>query len=333
MSSPPHVVVVGASGALGEQVLAALHGGALAGGGLRLFGSSRRSSRVDAVPFGPDSLPVEPVGQLGEAEADLAFVCAPPEVAARVAAGLVARGAFVVVPGGGEGTGLPLVQPGELEGSLGDVRIARGLRTPSAAGQLVAALAGPLRAAGLDAVRGTVLWSASHHGRAAVEELGQQVVASLTNQDPQRRVFPQGLAFDVLPEDAPDDWSAAERRLAADVSALTGLGEAAVALSAGTIPAFAGLVASLQLGGVGVDAALAAWRDQPLLREISQVERLRPRVLTGKAVAGWGRLRADPAGDAVHVWACADNLSFSAWGAVRLAEAAWGHGLVGGRAG
>lgn len=331
MSPPPNLVVVGASGALGEQVLAALHGGALAGGGLRLFGSSRRSARVDTVPFGPDSLPVEPIGQLPEAEADLAFVCAPPEVAGRIAAGLVARGAFVVVPGGGEGTNLPLVQPGELDVALGDVRVARGLRTPTAAGQLVAALAAPLRPAGLESVRGTVLWSASHHGRAAVEELGQQVVASLTNQDPQRRVFPQGLAFDLLPEDAPDDWSAAERRLASDVAALSGLGEAAVALSAGTMPAFAGLVASLQLGGVDVDAALAAWRERPLLRELAQVERLRPRVLTGKAVAGWGRLRPDPAGDGVHVWACADNLAFAAWGAVRLAEAAWAHGLVGAR--
>lgn len=327
------LAVLGATGAAGEQFLAALGESDLAVGTLRLFGSAARSPAVDTVEFRGKSQGVDPIGRLAGVKPDVAVLCVPPAVAGRIAPDLVARG-VVVVDAGDATAGVldaPLALPGVQEALPDGVAEKGAVRCPSAPGWLLARVLAPLVPRGLVACSGVLNVSACSRGRAGMEELSGQVVATLNQQDPPRRVFPDGLAFDTIPEDVPEDeWSSAERVAAEEAGVLAGLDPTRVAVQIATQPLFSGLSAGLHLRGVDVRAAEEAFAAVPELHAVSSTGRLRPRAVTGKAGVWWGRLRADPAGDGVHLWVVADNLGGPA-GQVPLRVLRWLHaaGLLG----
>ncbi|MEN9786676.1 MAG: hypothetical protein RLZZ299_1940 [Pseudomonadota bacterium] len=326
---PLHVAVFGATGLAGTQVLSALAESTLPLGRVHAYGSARRAPTVDSVAFGAKSLPVHPVARhVGEAF-DVAILCVPPKVAAVLGPSLVQRGVFVVDVGGASGIDAPMW----IGGALPEAALRAGaVRTPSPAGWLLARVLGPL--AGVHGVRGTVSLPASAHGRAAMEELGAQVMATFNQADPPRVEFPEGLAFDTLPADADEDsWGAAEQHLAEEIAALTGLPETRTALTLATQPLFSGMSASVHLRGVNLEAVHVAWSDAEGLRAVRTSARLRPRAWNERADIGWGRLREDPEGDGVHAWLVADNLAGAA-GSVAVAAlgAARAAGALGRRA-
>lgn len=328
MSRKLEVAVFGATGAVGEQLLTALADSKLPIGTLHVYGGPARSSRVDTVSFAAESLGVEPITRLAEGRPNLAFLAVPAAVSARLAPGLADRGCFVIDIGNVSGLDAPLALP-PTHGSLPDGAIS-ALRCPSAAGWMLASLLAPLADAGVTSVTGVVTLSAASRGRGAMDELAQQVVANFTQQDPPRRIFPDGLAFDVLPEDGPqDEWSGAERQAAEEVEVLAGIPASRVGIQLATLPLFSGSTCGLHLRGISVEAAMDAWRDAPALREVSRTEKLRPRAWLGRADIGWGRLRADPGGDGVHVWLVADPLvGAGAATPVRAAGLAYAAGLL-----
>lgn len=331
-STTLNVAVVGATGATGEQVLAALDASDVVVGTLKAYGSAARSPRVDTVSFRGETVGVEPIGALSNARPDLAVLCVPPAAAAKLAPGLIARG--VVVLDLGNATAGVLELPLALLGAVPpaeEAAKAGGVRTPSSAGALLAAVAAPLREKGLTGVSAVVSLAASARGRAGMEELGQQVVATLNNQDPQRRLFVDGLAFDTLPEDvATDEWSGAEQLASAEVAALTGLPEDAIVVQVATQPLFGGVSAGVHLRGVRLEDVEEALRGAPGLVAVSRTARLRPRAFLGKPGVAWGRLRADPAGDGVHLWIVSDDLATAGTAAARTASWLLGAGLLGG---
>ncbi len=331
-SSALEVAVVGATGSAGAQVLAALDASDVVIASLRAYGSAARSPRVDTVTFRGESVGVEPLSALTGVKPDLAILCLPPAIAGKLAPTLVARG-IVVVDVGNATVGVldaPLVLPGVTPALPEEVARAGAVRLPSSVGTLLAALLAPLMSVGLTGCTGVVSLAASARGRAGVQELAQQVVAALNNQDPARRVFVDGLAFDTLPEDtAMDEWSGAELLAAAEVQALTGLPATAVGVQVATQPLFAGVSAGLHLRGVTLDAAEEALRGASGLVAVSRTARLRPRAAIGKAGVWWGRLRADPGGDGVFVWAVTDDLHGAGLAAARAASWLATAGLLG----
>ncbi len=323
------LALVGATGVTGEQVLAALDASDVVLGALRAYGSAARSPRVDTVPFRGESVGVEPATALAAAKPDLAVLCVPPAIAAKLAPGLVSRGVVVIDVGNATAGVLaaPLALPG-IEPSRDEVARAGAVRTPSSVGALLAAVCAPLKAVGLTGCSAVVNVAASARGRAGIEELGQQVVATLNNQDPQRRVFVDGLAFDTLPEDVPtDEWSSAEQLAADEVTTLCGLPEVVVQVA--TQPLFAGVSAGLHLRGVTVEDAEDALRGAPGLVAVSRTARLRPRAFLGKPGVAWGRLRADPRGDGVHLWVVSDDLASAGANVVQTTSWLLTAGLLG----
>lgn len=303
------IAVFGATGLAGSQALASLGESNLRLGNVRAFGGARRAPSVDSAEFGSRSIPVEPVARHADLAAHVAVLCVPQKVAALLAPALQKRGVFVVDVGGRAGLDAPLWIPGqELPAAA---LAAKALRTPSPAGWLVATTVNALD--GCTGVRGTVNLPAGALGRAAMDELGQQVLTTYTHADPPRVEFPEGLAFDTLPQDAEEEeWSDAELRLADEVSALTGLAADAVNVTLCTQPLFSGMTAALQFEGVDLDAARSAFEVAPGLTTVTRRERLRPRAFATKTGVGWGRLRADRAGAGVHGWFVGDNLSGAA---------------------
>lgn len=324
------LALVGVTGVTGEQVLAALASSDLVIGTLRAYASASRSPRVDTVNFRGQSVGVEPASALANVRPDLAILCVPSAAAAKLAASLVARGVVVIDVGNATAGVLeaPVALPGVAELTAEAVAKAGALRTPSSVGALLAPVCAALRPVGLTGVSAVVSVAASARGRAGMEELGQQVVATLNNQDPQRRIFVDGLAFDTLPEDVPtDEWSTVEQVAMSELTALTGLDRVVVQVA--TQPLFAGMSAGLHLRGVTVEATEEALRGAPGLVAVARTARLRPRTFLGKPGVVWGRLRADPSGDGVHLWVVSDDLASAGSNVVRAVTWLSGAGLLG----
>ncbi len=332
MPTPLTLAVLGATGAAGDQLLASLHGSPLVTGSVLAFGGPRRSPRADSVSWGPDSLPVHPIQALLSdgplAKPDLVFSCLPAEIAVKLLPGLVARG-MVVIDVGDAAAGtlaVPLVHPGTMK-ALPDAALAgRAVRTPSALGWVLSAVLAPLVGVGATSVSASAVEGATRSGKAAAEELGQQLLANFSGNEPPRRFFPDGLAFDVLAEDVPgDEWSGGERLAAEEAAELTGLAADWIAVTTCTAAMFQGVVVHAHVRGVTLDAAedaLAQASRGPALRAALKSARLHPRAVSGKPGVTWGRLRADPGGDGVHLVAVGDNLAGAA-GAVPLLVADW----------
>ena len=178
----------------------------------------------------------------------------------------------------------------------------------------------------------------------AIEELSRQVVALFNHKEPPRRVFPRGLAFDLLPqvgevEGAADradpqqgaqGWTPAERRLASEIAILSEIPESRVALALAVAPLFSGIAANLHVE-LEAEAPLAEIRARlEGGRGVRWSDPLPgPRRLVGRAGLYLGGLRADPGGAGVHLWAIADNLRFAATGnAIAVATTLWRDGYL-----
>jgi aspartate-semialdehyde dehydrogenase len=242
------ILVAGATGLLGEELLAVL--------------SERNFPVGELLPLGGDRTAGEEIEFRGESWSvlaapeswsgvDLAFLCAPPAISLELS-----RQALRAA--------VPCIDcSGALAGRDEVPLLAAALDPPDAAlrSPLVAAAAGPAlapalvlgalgRAAGLRRIGATLLLSVAAGGRAGVESLSAESVA-LFNQDelPDPTVFPASVAFDCqLRVGRPGDDGATEvehaiaaawRRLVAP--------EAGIAVQAVRAPVFCGDAALLSV--------------------------------------------------------------------------------------
>ncbi len=327
----PALAILGATGAVGEALLARLPESALAHAELSVYAS--RATRREVVEYRGRSLTVRPVAEAADSGAQMVLSALPPAVAQKLVPSFAARGA-ITIDIGNNTAGIfagPLVLPGVR--TLPEVEIARagGARTPSAPGWLVTTLLAPLLPLGVHTVTGLINLPANAYGRDATEELSEQVVASFNLKDPPRRRFPEGLAFDTLPEDAdPGEWSTRELALSSEVSELLGVNPKRVAVMCCTQPVFSGMTAALHLRGVeNIDAVEAALREGAGLATAARLRTLRPRKVMGRGAVYWGGVRPDPGGDGVHLWLAADNVAGAGAAVpIALAEALFGAGLT-----
>ncbi|MFM2248822.1 MAG: hypothetical protein RL071_4897 [Pseudomonadota bacterium] len=336
-SAPPgvRVAVVGASGAAGGDITAALGRSPLPVTGWRLFGS--RGGPGGEVELRGRSVPIEPLDEDGVARGafagvDLVILAVPAARSQALGPALVEEGIAVIDVGAHlrDKGALCLPLSGVADWELfAERRIAS---VPAGPAAMLGAIAAPLGHLGLTELRGTVMVSAGAAGRAGPEELSRQVIAMFNQAEPPRRVFPQGLAFDVLasPGEAEGGWSAVERALAIDLGAITRAHPVAAVLNIVQVPIFAGMAATLQLKfSAAVDAATVgkALGAMPL---VSLSERPPgPRRLVGTTGVHIGRLRDDPLGQGVHLWAAADNLRMGASAnVVATALTLWREGLL-----
>lgn len=319
------VAVVGATGALGGEVLAVLDESRLQVGELVPIASDR--SLGSDVEFRGQVIPVET--ELARLRgADLAFLCAPRDVSLEAVA-LALRAEVPAI---------------DLSGALAarpEVPLAGGDASAWGDQPLVALPPGPVlawlrvlapidRACPLRRVLATGLLSASALGRGAIGALGDETVALLNQNDPpEPRVLDHPVAFDCLPwidELDGDGASRAEAELAAAlVRALDR--ELAVAVTLVRVPTFCGDGAVLALE---TDAPADPARLLDLLRKAEGIELARApttRAAAGSGDVHVGRLRSDPSQPGgVLLWLAADSLRIAAAHAVGLAEARLGAG-------
>ncbi|MFH1466262.1 MAG: Asd/ArgC dimerization domain-containing protein [Pseudomonadota bacterium] len=315
------VGVAGATGAVGRQIVELLQEADLPIGAIVPMASP--ACTVDHLEIGGRHVRVENLLVEHIQTCDVLVCAVPPKAAVGALRSAREAGVPAVDLSGtlGPRQGVPLVVPAVGRAALHEIRDVLAVASPQPDVVALTTLLAPLLAGGGNlGVRGTVMHSAAAMGRAGVEELSNQVVSLFNSRSPTRKVFPQGLAFDVLPslgEPAVEGWTADERRCAEQSAALLGLQPDQVVLSSLVGPWFNGLCLALQiepepaLDAEGVRALLAGAPGITLTGALAR-ELPHPRGVDGSAALHVGRLRDDPGGRCVHLWAVADELRFGA---------------------
>lgn len=314
------VGVVGATGAVGAEIVKVLDRASWRPD--VLVPLARASTSMSHVEYGDERVPVDDVADEAMEGLDALILAVPESVAEELAEPALDEGVPVVDLSGalrgrsGVALAVPWVNP---EALLGE-EVPLGVSLPGPEALLLASVLGPLQRAGIvGALRASVLLPASVWGRGGIEELAGQVRALFNGEAPPRRVFEQGLAFDVLPAVA-----GREARVAEEVGRILSLAPSHLEIEAIGVPVFSGLSASLVMHPARrVDPALVAKvlsDGGVVVAEGSERSVPRPRSVEGKPFAHVGRIRVDDDG-ALRIWCAMDNLRTAATAAVATAGA------------
>ncbi len=322
---PLKIAVVGATGTVGQELVRVLEQSPLDIG--RFVPLASRASIGRKVEFRGDEWTVRALGGEDLEQADLAFVASRGDIERGVLDEALDEGVRIVDLSGtwDDEPGVPTVA---LTANPEDLEALREVGVVHAAGPLtltMTSLLGPLHAGfGVLGARGTATLPATLAGRAGTEELSDQVVALFNSREPRRTVFPEGLAFDlpaVWGAVGEDGWSRMERRVAEETVTLLGLDRAVVAVTATLVPVFAGLALSLHVvtdGRLTAAGAHEAFAPLGTLQLVEHPRELAVRRRVGQGRVAVGRLRDDPGGAGLHLWASCDPLRLVAANAVSL---------------
>lgn len=269
MNRNVQVAVVGATGLVGREIVAALQSAGHPAEKITALASER--SKGQELDYGDETLSVEVVSSESFRGIDLAFFAAPPDPARRLAAVAQSAGAWSVDVSAAHRfeIGTPLVVPAV---NLDLLHAPFRGRIVSCASPISAALVTaiePLRQAfGAEKVNATALMSASSGGSRGIAELERQTADLLSGRDPDAEVFPHRLAFNLIPhvgEFGDEGWTSEESGWAREAARIWPQDRSPiVAGTAIQVPIFFGHLISLEVtlraeaGLADVGKALAA---------------------------------------------------------------------------
>jgi aspartate-semialdehyde dehydrogenase len=200
----PSVAIVGATGAVGTELIACLEQREFPLRSLRLFASPRSAGR--RLMFRGDGLPVEALSEAALADADIALFSAGSGTARRFAPIAVGHGAVVVDNSSAfrMEVGVPLVVP---EVNAGAIASHRGIiANPNCVAIIAAVPLWPLhRAIGISRVIAATYQAASGAGAAAMAELRNATGAYLAGRDFAPTVLRHPYAFNLFSHDTAVD--------------------------------------------------------------------------------------------------------------------------------
>jgi len=198
MSRNLHVAVVGASGAVGVEILSVLERRKFPVSKLSLLASARSVGKL--LSFQGERLPVEELRENSFEGVDLALFSAGGSISKAFAPVAVQAGAVVVDNSSAfrMDEHVPLVVP-EVNG--GDIALSRGIiANPNCTTAVTLMALWPLHQAfGVRRVFASSYQAVSGTGAQAIEELRNQVDATVSGRPVESRVYPHQIAFNVLP--------------------------------------------------------------------------------------------------------------------------------------
>jgi len=198
MTKSYHIAIVGATGAVGIELLRVLERRSFPVASLRAIGSARSAGK--SVRFRDDSIPVEELGDGSFKKIDIAFFSAGGEISGKYvpvacqaeAIAIDNSSVFRMEPH------VPLVIP---EINSEDVRDHRGLiANPNCTTAIALMAIYPLhRAFGVRGVFAASYQAVSGSGARAIDELREQVKNALQDRQLTAQVYPHPIAFNLLP--------------------------------------------------------------------------------------------------------------------------------------
>lgn len=318
---------MGATGAVGNEVVAVLDKAPWRPE--KVVAIAQASTSTPFVDYGDQQLPVEDLRHVSWSDMDGVIVAVPRDDAGEIVEHIADEGIPLIDCSGSQLTNLevPLVVPW-LDASVLDAPRPRDVvAVPSAAGALLGSV---LRSLGSVTASATVMLPASSWGRDGVEELSKQVIALFNQGVAPRKVFGDGLAFDLLPQvgtRTASGWSSTEVRIATEVARIAGV-RCDVSLVA--VPLFTGVSATIRIDGEGLEAEFVEQKlvagGLDLVDGASARSLPRPRRMDGVAIPQVARVRAGMDGRSVHLWTSVDNLHATATASVAALAALLSHG-------
>ncbi|GGE46117.1 aspartate-semialdehyde dehydrogenase [Pullulanibacillus camelliae] len=325
-----NVAIVGATGAVGVQMLKMLEGSSLPISQLKLLASKRSAGKTQT--FKDQSIIVEEAKPAAFEGVDIALFSAGGAVSKQLAPEAVKRGAVVI-----DNTSafrmdpeVPLVVP---EVNPEALREHKGIiANPNCSTiQMVVALEPLRRKHGLNRVIVSTYQAVSGAGHSAIEELKQQTEAVLNGQEPKTEKFPYPIAFNAIPQiDTFQDnrYTFEEMKMINETKKIMAFPELRVAATCVRLPVAVGHAESVYVEldqEVGVEDALALLADSPGVTVVDDPANLgypMPMDAAGKKDVFVGRVRKDPdEKKGLHLWIVSDNLlKGAAWNSVQIAE-------------
>jgi len=327
-----NVAIVGATGAVGEQMREVLDERQFPVGELRLLASERSVGQF--LPFQSRQLPVEVLKADSFKGIDIGLFSAGGSVSAEFAPLAVAAGAVVV-----DNTSvfrmepdIPLVVPEVNAKEIANYKTRGIIANPNCSTiQMVVALKPIHDAARIKRVVVSTYQSVSGAGRKAMEELSQQVAALFNGKEIEKTKFPHQIAFNCIPHiDAFMDggYTKEEWKMIEETRKI--LGEPNLAITATTVrvPVFCSHSESVN---VETYVKLSANEARRILREAPGVivadepeNNVYPMAIdaAGKDATYVGRIREDKSvANGLNLWVVSDNLrKGAALNAVQIAE-------------
>ena len=328
------VALVGATGAVGREIIRVLEEREFPVSELHLLASKRSAGQE--LTWRGGIVPVRALSE-GIPEVDIALFSAGGELSRRAAPQFVEKGAVVIdnssawrmepdVP-----LIVPEVNPEEITKALS--KAGRGIiANPNCSTiQLVVALKPLADAFGLERVIVSTYQSVSGAGQKGVTELSEQVTALFNSRDLAVRAMPHQIAFNCIPAIGSfleNGYTEEEWKLVQESRKIMGMPELRVSPTAVRVPVFSSHSESVyvELGRkVSVKEAKAAFHNaEGILIQDRPAEDFypMPSVAVGTDDVCVGRIRQDPDDDcALNFWVVADNLrKGAALNAVQIAE-------------
>jgi aspartate-semialdehyde dehydrogenase len=327
-----NVAIVGATGAVGEQMREVLEERKFPVGEMRLLASERSAGQF--LEFDGRQHRVGVLNENSFENTDIALFSAGGTVSAKYAPLAVSAGAVVV-----DNTAcfrmapdIPLVVPEVNASAISDYKKRRIIANPNCSTiQMVVALKPIHDAARIKRVVVSTYQSVSGAGRQAMDELSQQVAALYSSKDVEKKKFPHQIAFNCIPHIdvfMEDGYTKEEWKMIHETRKI--LGEPSLAVTATTVrvPVFFSHSESVN---VETEKKLTAAEVKSLLRQAPGIivadapeNNLYPMALdtTGKDATYVGRIREDQSvQNGINLWVVADNLrKGAALNAVQIAE-------------
>ena len=324
------VAVVGATGAVGKEMVSILEERGFPVDTLHLFSSSRSAGTT--VTFNDQTLTVKELDENSFTGVDIALFSAGASVSREYATHAVKAGAVVIDNSSAfrMDPEIPLVVP---EVNPGDLSSHQGIiANPNCSTiQMVCALKPLHDMARIQRVVVTTFQSVSGTGSDAMAELLEQSRQLLAFKEPTPKVYPHQIAFNVLPhidDFLPDGYSKEEMKLVNETKKILGDHTIRIAATAVRVPVYVGHAESVNIETdlkITPDAARATLAAFPGIQVFDDPPRKvypMPLHVAGTDSVFVGRIREDPSlENGLHLWIVADNLrKGAALNAVQIAE-------------
>jgi aspartate-semialdehyde dehydrogenase len=326
------VAIVGATGAVGEQMREVLEERLFPVGELRLLASERSAGQF--LEFRSENLRVQVLREDSFEDVDIALFSAGRSVSEKFAPQAVAAGAVVIdnSPQFRMDADVPLVVPEVNAAEIGRYRERGIIANPNCSTiQMVVALKPIHDVAQIRRVVVSTYQSVSGAGRMAMEELSQQTIALFNGRDLPRHKFPHQIAFNCIPHiDAflDNGYTKEEMKMVYETRKILNDDSIGITATSVRVPVFCGHSEAVN---VETEKKLTAADVKAILREAPGVllcdepqSDVYPMAIdaVGKEATYVGRVREDESiANGINLWVVADNLrKGAALNAVQIAE-------------
>jgi len=333
MSKTYDIAVIGATGAVGETTLSILAERNFPVGKVYALASERSVGKL--LDYGRKQIAVDDLATFDFARVQIGFFSAGASISKEYVPKAAAAGCICI-----DNTSqfrydkaVPLVVPEVNPEAIGDYTETNIIANPNCSTiQLVVALAPIHRAVGIDRINLATYQAVSGAGRSAMEELAKQTAAKLAFEKAKAKIFPQPIAFNVLPEIdvyLDNGYTKEEMKIVWETRKIMSDDSIRINVTAVRVPVFYGHSEAVHLEtkeAIDIETVRTLLRSADGVEVIDEVERggfPSPAVHGGGNDAVFvGRIRRDishPRG--INLWVVSDNVrKGAALNSVQIAE-------------